>query len=146
MRWIVLAVLAGAVLAAPAAAQARDSQWERQVSYQLNRYGDALSDKGYQLTHEIKHGSLDDDESEYFSVELDAGRSYALLGVCDADCTDLDLRLYDGSGTEVDADIETDDYPVVEVRPRRTARYRVKVIMATCSTSPCFYGVGVYGN
>ncbi|HXF96177.1 MAG TPA: hypothetical protein VNI61_08770 [Gemmatimonadales bacterium] len=141
-----LAVLAGAALLAPGAAQAQDSRWERQVRYQLNRAGDLLSDKGYGLSHELRWGTLDDDASEYFTLELDAGRAYALLGVCDEDCTDLDLRLFDADGNEVDQDLETDDYPVVEVRPGRTAVYRVKVIMATCSTSPCFYGVGVFAK
>ena len=146
MGRMALAVLLGVALLAPAAAQAQDSRWERQVSDQLRRYGNVLSDKGYQLSHEIKTGSLGDDENEYFSLELDGGTSYALLGVCDEDCTDVDLRLFDADGNEVDSDVETDDYPVVEVRPGRSARYRVKVIMATCSTSPCFYGVGVFGK
>ena len=141
-----LALLVGAALLTPVAVQAQDSRWERQVSDQLHRYGDALSDRGFELTHEMKTGSLGDDENEYFTLELDAGSSYALLGVCDEDCTDVDLRLFDADGNEVDSDLETDDYPVVEVTPRRTARYRVKVIMASCSTSPCFYGVGVFGK
>jgi hypothetical protein len=42
--------------------------------------------------------------------------------------------------------MKADDFPVVAVRPNQTARYRVKVAMATCRTSPCFYGVGVFGN
>jgi hypothetical protein len=129
-----------------AALGAQDSRWQRQVSTQLSRYSDLLADRGYARTHDIVHGSLDDDKSESFTLELDAGRSYALLGVCDEDCSDLDLRLFDADGNEVDSDIETDDYPVVEVRPARTARFRVKVIMAACSTSPCFYGVAVYAN
>jgi hypothetical protein len=140
-----LAALLGVALLATVAA-AQDSRWQRQVSTQLSRYSDVLSDKGYARTHEIKQGSLDDDESEYVTLELDAGRSYALLGVCDEDCSDLDMRLYDADGNEIDSDIETDDYPVVEVRPVRTARFRVKVSMAACSTSPCFYGVAVYGK
>ena len=143
-RSMLAALLGVALLATVAAAQ--DSRWQRQVSTQLSRYSDVLSDKGYARTHEIKQGSLDDDESEYITLELDAGRSYALLGVCDEDCSDLDLRLYDADGNELDSDIETDDYPVVEVRPVRSARFRVKVSMATCSTSPCFYGVAVYGK
>jgi hypothetical protein len=141
-----IALLLGAAVLTPAAAQAQDSRWERQVNDQIRRYGDVLSDNGYELSHDMKTGSLADDENEYFTLELDAGSSYALLGVCDEDCTDVDLRLYDADGNEVDSDVEVDDYPVVEVRPRRTARYRVKVIMATCSTSPCFYGVGVFGK
>lgn len=43
-------------------------------------------------------------------------------------------------------DVEDDDYPVVELTPRTTQRYRVRVIMTGCGTSPCFYGVGVFGK
>lgn len=142
----ILAVLAGVALFATTSAQAQESRWARQVSGQLTRFSDVLSDKGYRLTQEIKNGSLGDDQSDSFLLELVEGRSYALLGVCDEDCTDLDLRLFDDDGNEVDADVEADDYPVVEVRPRRTAQFRVRVIMTTCSTSPCFYGLGVFGK
>jgi hypothetical protein len=141
-----LAALVGVALFAPTSAQAQESRWARQVSGQLTQFSDVLSDKGYRLTQEIKSGSLGDDQSDSFLLELVEGRSYALLGVCDEDCTDLDLRLFDDDGNEVDADVEADDYPVVEVRPRRTAQFRVRVIMTTCSTSPCFYGVGVFGR
>jgi hypothetical protein len=141
-----LAVVLVAALLAPASAHAQDSRWHRQVSSQLDRYGTVLSDRGYRLTQDVRSGSLDDDEDEYFTLELEADRAYVLVGVCDEDCTDVDLRLFDAEGTEIDSDLEADDYPVVEVRPGRTTRFRVKVIMATCSTSPCFYGVGVFAK
>jgi hypothetical protein len=146
MSRITIAVLAAMALAGYTSLEAQDSRWHRQVSSQLTRYQDVFSEQGYRRSHEIKNGSLDDDESEYFTLELDAARSYALLGVCDEDCTDVDLRLFDAAGNEVDSDVEMDDYPIVQVRPSRSATYRVKVIMATCSTSPCFYGVGVYAK
>jgi len=146
MSKVALSVLAALALGVSASAAAQDSRWHRQVSDQLDRYSNVLNERGFRRSHEIRNGSLDDDESESFTLELDAGRSYAMIGVCDEDCTDIDLRLYDDAGREVDADIEMDDYPVVEVQPVRTAVYRVKVIMATCSTSPCFYGVGVFAK
>ena len=142
----ILTVLVGTVLLLPATAAAQNSRWHTQVRAQLDRFGTLVTERGYHQTHQIKTGSLRERENEYLSLELDAGREYALLGVCDEDCSDIDLRLFDQDGDEVDADVETDDYPVVSVRPDRTARYRVKVIMATCSTSPCFYGVGVYAK
>jgi len=80
------------------------------------------------------------------TLNLHAGTTYALIGVCDQDCTDIDLRLYDSDGDEVDSDLKTDDKPIVQIAPRVTGEYRVKVTMASCSTSPCFYGVGVYGK
>jgi hypothetical protein len=68
------------------------------------------------------------------------------VGVCDNDCSDLDLVLYDADGDQVDSDVQTDDVPIVQVTPRETMRYRVKVLMPTCKTNPCWYGIGVYGK
>lgn len=141
-----LAAALGAFLLLPLAGQAQSSRWETQVQAQLTRASDLLADRGYALSHEVKTGTLRDHENESFTLELDEDRSYALLGVCDEDCSDIDLRLFDQDGDEVDADVATDDYPVVEVRPRERGRYRVKVVMATCSTSPCFYGIGVFAK
>jgi len=143
MTWT---VLASAALLLPSAAQAQNSRWEGQVRDQLNRAGSFLSDKGFAMTHEIKTGSLRDDANEYFSLELDAGRSYAVVGVCDEDCTDIDLQLFNPEGTQVDSDMQTDDVPIVDAQPAVTARYRVKVSMAACTTSPCFYGVAVFAK
>jgi hypothetical protein len=54
--------------------------------------------------------------------------------------------LYDADGDQVDSDVQTDDVPIVQVTPRETMRYRVKVLMPTCKTNPCWYGIGVYGK
>jgi hypothetical protein len=139
-------VLASAVLLLPSAAQAQNSRWEVQVRDQLKRAGSFLSDKGFEMTHEVRTGSLRDDASEYVTLELDAGKSYAVVGVCDEDCTDVDLQLFSPEGQQVDSDMLTDDVPIVDAQPTQTARYRVKIVMATCSTSPCFYGLGVFGK
>jgi hypothetical protein len=143
MTWT---VLASAALLLPSAAQAQDSKWEQQVNDQLKRAGSFLSDKGFEMTHVLKAGSLRDDASEYLTLELDAGKSYAVVGVCDEDCTDMDLQLFNPEGQQVDSDMQTDDVPIVDAQPTQSARYRVKVLMAACSTSPCFYGVGVFGK
>jgi len=137
-------VVLGAVLLAPAAAA--QSRWEDQVSDQIKRAGQILEDKGYSRTHDPYTGSLREGENEYLTLTLHAGTHYALLGVCDNDCSDIDFRLYDADDNEVSSDVETDDVPIVQVTPSETERYRLKVIMVTCKTSPCFYGVGVFGK
>jgi hypothetical protein len=127
------------------AAQARaQSEWEQQVQDQLRTAGDVLGPDGYTLRGEPHTGSLKNESSEDFSIVLDGGVRYILVGVCDNDCTDVDLMLRDESGQEVDSDYEDDDVPMVEAAPTRTARYTVQVYMANCGTEPCFYGVGVF--
>ncbi len=129
----------------PAQAQS-DNQWRTQVETYLKTASKGLSDRGYGQTHETQIGSLHDNENDSFTLTLHAGTRYALVGVCDNDCKDLDLVLYDADGDQVDSDIQNDDYPLVQVTPSETQRYRVKVVMANCQTNPCWYGIGVYGK
>lgn len=140
-----LALLLGAALVAPTTGHAQ-SRWERQVRDQIKRAGRILEDRGYEMSHDIYTGSLSDDENESLTLNLRRGNQYAIVGVCDEDCSDIDLRLFDEDGDEVDSDVETDDNPVVQVSPRDSGKYRIKVIMADCRTSPCFYGVGVFSK
>lgn len=138
------AILLGVVVLAPAAVA--QSRWEDQVNEQIKRAGRILEDKGFSQTHDRYTGSLHQGDSEYLTLTLHAGEHYALLGVCDNDCSDIDFRLFDADDNEVSSDLQTDDVPIVQVTPHETMRYRLKVIMVTCKTSPCFYGVGVFGK
>jgi hypothetical protein len=143
-RVVVAVTVALAFVAKPALAQ--ENRWREQVENQLKNAAKTLRDKGYDQTHETQIGSLHDNENDSFTLTLHSGTSYALVGVCDNDCKDIDLVLYNADGDQVDSDIQNDDVPIVQVTPRETQRYRVKVIMADCRTSPCWYGIGVYGK
>ena len=145
MHRVAVAVAVALAVLAPTA-HAQDNEWTAQVQGYLKRASKTLTDKGYEQTHDTQIGKLADDDNESFTLTLHSGTSYALVGVCDNDCTDLDLVLYDADDDQVDSDVATDDYPLVRVTPHETQRYRVKVIMATCKTSPCWYGIGVYGK
>ncbi|MEE4176742.1 MAG: hypothetical protein V2I46_04460 [Bacteroides sp.] len=116
--------------------------WTIQVLNQLRIYEDQL-DLSNQ-SHEIVTGQLDDDGTEWVNIEIPSGNTYRILGVCDNDCFDLDLELYTTDNTLLSQDVETDDYPLVSVTPSQQTVYRVKVVMANCSTGPCRYGLGVY--
>ena len=145
MHRVAVAVAATVALLAPSA-RAQNNQWRTQVEGYLERAAKTLSDKGYAQTHETQVGSLADDENDSFNLTLHAGTTYALVGVCDNDCSDLDLVLYDADGDQIDSDVQSDDVPIVTVTPSETMRYRVKVMMAVCKTNPCWYGIGVYGK
>jgi hypothetical protein len=132
-----------ALLLVPAGAAAQ-SEWEQQVLDQIRTMGTAVAAEGYALVGDVHTGSLYAQASDDFNLTLQAGIHYVLVAVCDNDCPDIDLALYDGSGDQLDSDYQDDAYPVVEASPNRTASYRVHVYMADCTTGPCFYGVGVY--
>jgi hypothetical protein len=128
------------------AAGSAHAQWQEQVNRQLEEASQIARDGGLREMEDPRTGSLDEDERESQDLSLQAGNQYMMVAVCDNDCSDIDLRLYDSSGDQVDVDIEMDDTPVVEISPSRSGNYRLDVIMVTCSTEPCFYGVGVYGS
>ncbi len=123
-----------------------NNEWEVQVEAQINTAGSLFSDEGYTQRREPYTGSLGQAGSHDFNVRLERGISYALLAVCDADCSDIDLMISDDKGVEVDSDYEDDDLPIVEVCPKRSGTYRVHVYMANCSNEPCYYGVGSFGK
>lgn len=141
MAFSLLVFLAAGNLYSQKALQPLDD-WTIQVLNQLRTYENQL-----ELTnqsHEFVTGRLDNEDIEWVNIELPAGYTYHILGVCDHDCFDLDLELYTTDNVMLSSDLETDDYPVVSVTPAERTIYRVKVVMANCSSGPCRYGLGVY--
>ena len=129
----------------PRSANAR-GRWENQVIGLLQMGEEMLRGEGFVRTHEYETGTLRQGASETVNIRLDAGVTYLLNGACDTDCDDVDLRIFNASGTLLDIDVETDDWPVLSVTPRTSGEYTVRVTMASCETSICYYSLGVYGN
>ena len=77
---------------------------------------------------------------------LQGGRGYLFIGVCDKDCSDLNLTLYDQNRNIVA--IETveagHNYPAFALAPRETGTYYLRATMAECRTNGCYFGVGIY--
>ena len=139
-RWS-LTALALALLPSAVAAQ---NQYEEQVLAQLELAADVFFSAGYEpLLWDA--GALDDDATDLFTVTLQAGYTYALVGVCDEDCSDIDLSLLDGYGNLVVEDIEVDDAPVIEFTVTASGDFTLGVEMYECSVEPCYYGVGLFG-
>ena len=141
------AVLGAALLAAAVATQVTaQNTYQQQITRQLTNAAGAVSGQGYVADRAPVMGSLNDDARESVLIDLNAGVRYAILGVCDNDCTDVDLRVQDPMGNMVGEDLATDDTPVVEFTSGATGQYRVTVMMATCNTNPCYYGVQVFAR
>lgn len=117
-----------------------------QVSYQLLQAAIAFGIGNYELTHEPTVDVLGDEEVQYINLNLRRGTQYGIVSVCDEDCRDIDLSIYDSNGNLIDSDIEYDDHPMVSVNPNWSGRFRVKVKMTNCPTGACYYGVGVFGR
>ena len=138
--------LRSAEFAAVATQATAQNTYQQQIIRQLSEAAGRVQSLGYAADGAPAMGSLNDDASEGVLVQLNGGMRYAILGVCDNDCTDVDLRVYDPFGNMLGEDILVDDHPVVEFTAGSTGQFRVNVMMATCNTNPCYYGVQVYAR
>ena len=121
-------------------------RWEEQVIGFLEEGEQVLEREGFARTREYQTGALDRGASTTVRIRLEAGVTYVLLGACDTDCDDLDLRLFGPGGTPLDRDVADDDFPAVSATPSASGEYTVRVTMAGCETPYCYYSLGVYGN
>jgi hypothetical protein len=130
----------------PVPAQAAHDQWERQVLGQLRDALSMMEDEGFELTHQIFTGALRNDQSAAYDVQFTEGTQYMILGVCDNDCTDIDLVLKRGTTTIVE-DRERDDTPLLTLpRITRSGALRLEIVMFRCASEPCRYGIGIFGR
>lgn len=131
----VLAVGLVALVAASAAAL--------DATQRITRAGLVLLDSGFELTRTLD-GWLDDSEVDHHSIWLQAGVEHAFSGRCDADCSDLDLRLVNRRGTVVAESTDTSAFPAIRFTPTSNGTYRLEVIMYRCTIEPCEYDVEQY--
>jgi hypothetical protein len=129
----------------PSPAQAQDA-WEQQVRDQLTELGSSYEDDGYEMTHRLWVGSLDAYDTEEITLDLVTGQEYVIIGVCDNDCSDLDLVLYGDGDFEIDEDVERDAYPEVGVIVDVGGTFGVEIFMAACSADPCRYGLMAFAR
>lgn len=100
--------------------------------------------RGYASSQAFNGGVLEERETGTLRYTLKGGERYIAIGLCDDQCKDIDLGIYDDEGSEIASDIQEDAIPIVELAPEddRVAVFRVKMIR--CDAEPCQYGVGVY--
>ena len=87
-------------------------------------------------------GRLSQGASGTATVQVPSG-GVAIIGVCDENCTDVDMIVRDPSGREVGRDFEDDDLPMVILEDASAGRYTIEVQMPACSGT-CNWGVGVF--
>ncbi|ASC71194.1 hypothetical protein XM38_021460 [Halomicronema hongdechloris C2206] len=123
-----------------------DQAFRAQVGQQLVAVSEQAGLNGFDLTHEPYLGQLADNTQEPITLDLRGGVSYGIIGVCDSDCGDMDLELYDENGNLIDSDTETDAMPIVEVTPQWDGPFTINVIMPNCAAPYCYYGLGAFGQ
>lgn len=125
---------------------AQTDRWTNQVRGELLKAAMTTGLGGYQMTHNPFIGSLGRGGETDITLNVTSGVSYAIIGVCDADCRDIDLKLYDDNGNLIRSDTQRDDTPIVRFTPRWNARFTIRVTMASCSNAPCRFGIGSFGK
>ena len=119
---VVMVSPARALRSIRSASTSSEPTWREQIRRQLasSSIVASLKNDGFGESHDTFYDLVATGASESVTVELEGGREYRFVGKCDADCSDLDFQLYDGSGALVDSDLLTDDVPVISVSPRRS--------------------------
>lgn len=139
------ATTAASLTSSPRGAErsASTTGWQNEVERQFasSEVVRSFTLAGFSRSHDLFYDLLSDQGSQFVRLELQAGQSYVMVGKCDNDCRNVDFRLFDENGNEVDRDVSNDDVPVVRVTPVRSATFRLKVTMAQCRTSTCGWGV-----
>lgn len=109
---------------------------------QLEMARQRLSPEGFEMVGSTA-GALAANEADDFSIRLDDGFEYKIVGVCDQDCSDLDLALFDSFDELVASDVLDDDMPVLDVFGE-AGSYWIAAHMYECQRAPCVFGIAVF--
>lgn len=123
-----------------------DQNYQQQIYDRLAAVAPNFTSRGYQQLTQPVSGSLAQGDVANVPINLEAGGEYSIVGVCDGDCGDLDLVLYDQNSVLVSQDNAADATPIVSVSPQWSGPFTVQVVMHNCTVSPCFYALALYGR
>lgn len=126
--------------------QVGDQNWQQTLTTQLQEANAILAQQGYQLVGQPYSSSMQPGQSQDLPTDMSVGYEYQIVGVCDADCTDLDIRLYAGDGSLIIEDTSTNNRPNVGVIPSISGAFNIQVHMYACTVAPCFYAVQLYAR
>jgi hypothetical protein len=136
------ALVLSAAAAIPAFAQ--DAAYRAQLDRQLEAARGLFANQNIEVAAGPFFGSLEEDGRDTYTLQVRGGKKYYVVGVCDTDCTDLDIRLLNAQGTVLAQDQLEDGAPLVELVPSISGSIRIEVTMFKCSSEPCFFAVEAY--
>jgi hypothetical protein len=135
----ILVLLAIAAMPSPMSGQQR---WGRQVQERAQRAVEALATPSPRAVVK-RSGMLNTDEAASFKTTLFQGTLYAILAVCDDDCSRLQLALLSPSGSDIAKERNSESLPTLHFTAAATAVYGVRVVMEGCRWNPCWYAIAV---
>ena len=113
------------------------------IAEQISGVTDAMSEEGW-VMESIVMSKLNENSEDTWSFVPVRGQRYRLVAVCDQDCPDIDLFIYDSHENLVDSDEEEDAYPVATISSADGNSYDYTVKMYSCTAEPCYYALGIY--
>ena len=130
-----------AILAMPSAMPGQQ-RWERQVQERVQRAVAAVATSSPSAV--VKgSGMLNTSEASSFKTTLIQGTSYAIVAVCDDDCSRLQLTLLSPSGSDLAKERNSESLPTLHFTAQATAVYGIRVVMEGCRWNPCWYAIAV---
>lgn len=121
--------------------------WARVLLEEVERVNEAVRDQGLKRVSEVTYGILAPNEAREFQIKVGGNATaVAVIGVCDIDCSDLDLAIYDENGTLITVDNEPDDRPLVGAQVGGGRTVTVTAVMASCSTETCGVALQVFAE
>ena len=122
------------------------SVWERQVQEQIDEASYPFRQQGFHKVGQTWIDELQQDDDKYITLELNSNYEYIAIGVCDGDCSDLDLILYDGDDVRIANDVGTDVIPILSGSPDTDGDYYLAAVMVDCDADTCAFGVALYAR
>lgn len=116
-----------ALIFAPKSLQAQDSGVEvAGLLQRLLALSAALHQNNYTIVH-IEVDKLEKGQSYAVTRALHSSNRYKIVGVGGVGIKDLDIYLHDQNGNLIDKDISRDNLPEVDVAPRWSGDFRIRI-------------------
>ncbi len=105
------------------------SEDAEQLLAQFRLLDSDMQTRGYLPFGPSQNGTLNENQTQRFALNIEANKCYAVVAVGDAGVRDLDLVLEDANNAVVDRDVETDARPTVRACTETTGKLNVEVRM-----------------
>ncbi|MDJ0515762.1 MAG: hypothetical protein QNJ74_05650 [Trichodesmium sp. MO_231.B1] len=135
-------ILGGAIVATAASIEL--SLEQEQVICKLKDTVEAQEKAGKKLVFWPLIGKVKERVEVPFTAKLSSDVSYTILGVCDDNCTDLNLTLKNQEGNKIANDEKEDGIPVISFTPTENSDYRITARPDKCVTEKCEFGMVLF--
>lgn len=126
--------------------QAGQNDYQQQILQRLGQVEQALVSQGFQQVSQPVTGQLNVGATQNWPLTMSAGYEYRIVGVCDNDCGNIDLVVFDENNVQVAQDVLADATPVAIVAPNWTGAFTAQAVMQHCTVQPCYYALVLYGR